>query len=259
MSTNLPTNSFARTLAAGDLTAVFLPGRGMLGASLRRGSAEILRCVDDLKAAIERKFGKQVNLTIQEVRQPDLDAQLVAESIAQQIEKRVAPKRAIRQAIQRTMRMGARGVKILVSGRLGGAEMARRETDKQGKIPLHTLRADIDYGFAEARTTYGNIGVKAWVYRGDILPDQRRMMKENVQPEPFLPRAPRRADDRRGGAAIAGEAAAAGAADRAAAPEPVREVKGCWPPRNSGTERCTGARALAWRRATRRSISASSA
>lgn len=155
--------------------------------------------VDDLKAAIERQFAKQVNLSIQEIRQPDLDAQLVAESIAQQIEKRVAPKRAIRQAIQRTMRMGARGVKILVAGRLGGAEMARRETDKQGKIPLHTLRADIDYGFAEARTTYGNIGVKSWIYRGDILPDQRRAMKENVQPEPFLPRAPRRADDRRGG------------------------------------------------------------
>lgn len=155
--------------------------------------------VDDLKAAIERKFGKQVNLSIQEIRQPDLDAQLVAESIAQQIEKRIAPKRAIRQALQRTMRMGARGVKVLVAGRLGGAEMARRETDKQGKIPLHTIRADIDYGFAEAKTTYGHIGVKTWVYRGDILPDQRRAMKENVQPEPFLPRAPRRTDDRRPG------------------------------------------------------------
>jgi small subunit ribosomal protein S3 len=155
--------------------------------------------VDDLKAALEHKFQKQVNLTIQEIRQPDLDAQLVAESIAQQIEKRVAPKRAIRQALQRTMRMGAKGAKVLVAGRLGGAEMARRETDKQGKIPLHTLRADIDYGFAEAKTTYGNIGVKTWIYRGDILPDQRRAMKENVAPEPFLPRAPRRADDRRGG------------------------------------------------------------
>jgi small subunit ribosomal protein S3 len=155
--------------------------------------------VDDLKASLEQKFRKPVNLTIQEIRQPDLDAQLVAESIAQQIEKRVAPKRAIRQALQRSMRMGARGIKVLIGGRLGGSEMARRETDKQGKIPLHTIRADIDYGFAEARTTYGNIGVKCWLYRGDILPDQRRAMKENVQPEPFLPRAPRRADDRRGG------------------------------------------------------------
>lgn len=155
--------------------------------------------VDDLKSSLERKFNRQVNVTIQEIRQPDLDAQLVAESIAQQIEKRVAPKRAIRQAIQRSMRMGARGIKVLVSGRLGGSEMARRETDKQGKIPLQTLRADVDYGFAEARTTYGHIGVKVWLYRGDILPDQRRAMKENVAPEPFMPRAPRRADDRRGG------------------------------------------------------------
>jgi small subunit ribosomal protein S3 len=155
--------------------------------------------VDDLKAALEQRIGKQVNLNIQEIRQPDLDAQLVAESIAQQIEKRVAPKRAIRQAIQRSMRMGARGIKVQVSGRLGGAEMARRESDKNGKIPLHTLRADIDYGFTEAKTTYGHIGCKCWLYRGDILPDQRRMMKENVAPEPFMPRAPRRADDRRGG------------------------------------------------------------
>lgn len=155
--------------------------------------------VDDLKAAIERRFQKQVNLTIQEIRDPDLDAQLVSESVAQQIEKRVAPKRAIRQSIQRSMRMGAKGIKVLVSGRLGGSEMARRDTDKQGKIPLHTIRADIDYGFSEARTTYGNIGVKVWIYRGDILPDQRRAMKENVAPEPFMPRAPRRPDDRRGG------------------------------------------------------------
>jgi small subunit ribosomal protein S3 len=154
--------------------------------------------VDDLKAALEQRFGKQVNLTIQEIRSPDTDAQLVSESIAQQIEKRVAPKRAIRQAIQRSMRMGARGIKVNVSGRLGGAEMARREADKQGKIPLHTLRADVDYGFAEAKTTYGHIGVKVWLYRGDILPDQRRAMKENTAPEPFMPRAPRRADDRRG-------------------------------------------------------------
>lgn len=155
--------------------------------------------VDDLKAALERKLTKQVNVTIQEIRQPDLDAQLVSESIAQQIEKRIAPKRAIRQALQRSMRMGAKGIKVNVAGRLGGAEMARREQDKQGKIPLHTLRADIDYGFAEARTTYGHIGVKVWIYRGEILPDQRRAMKENVAPEPFMPRPTRRPDDRRGG------------------------------------------------------------
>ncbi|MBI3912287.1 MAG: 30S ribosomal protein S3 [Armatimonadetes bacterium] len=154
--------------------------------------------VDDLKAALEHRTGKQVTLTVQEIRQPDLDAQLVAESIAQQLEKRVAPKRAIRQAIQRTMRMGAQGIKVLIAGRLGGSEMARRETDKQGKIPLQTLRADIDYGFAEAPTTYGHIGVKVWIYRGDILPDQRRLMKEGMEPEPFMPRLPRRTEERRG-------------------------------------------------------------
>jgi small subunit ribosomal protein S3 len=167
--------------------------------------------VDDLKALLEQKFKKQVNINVQEIRHPELDGQLVSESIAQQIEKRIAPKRAMRQGIQRTMRMGARGIKVLVAGRLGGSEMARREGDKQGKIPLHTLRADIDYGFTEARTTYGNIGVKVWIYRGDILPDQRRMMKEMPAPEPFMPRQggrpgggrtddrPRRDGDRRGG------------------------------------------------------------
>jgi len=152
--------------------------------------------VDDLKADLERKFGKQMNLTVQEVRQPDQDAQLVSESIAQQIEKRVAPKRAIRLGIQRCVRMGARGIKVLVAGRLNGAEMARREGDKNGKIPLHTLRADVDYGFSEARTTYGNIGVKVWIYRGEILPDQRRAQKESAAAEPFMPRQPRRAEDR---------------------------------------------------------------
>src|SRR2546423_4542057 len=165
---------------------------GKPGVIIGRGG----RGVDDLKAELERRFGKQVNLIVQEIRQPDLDAQLVAEAIAQQIEKRVAPKRAIRQAIQRTTRVGARGIKVLVAGRLGGAEMARREGDKTGKIPLHTLRADIDYGFSEAGTTYGNIGVKVWLYKGEILPDQRREMKERVSPEPFMPRQPRRAEDR---------------------------------------------------------------
>jgi small subunit ribosomal protein S3 len=150
---------------------------------------------DDLKNALERRLKKQVNISVQEIRQPELDAQLVSESIAQQIEKRVAPKRAMRQAIQRSMRMGAKGIKVLVAGRLGGAEMARREGDKQGKIPLHTLRADIDYGFSEARTTYGNIGIKCWLYRGDILPDQRRLMKEMPAPESFVPRMPRRDRD----------------------------------------------------------------
>jgi len=165
---------------------------GKPGVIIGRGG----RGVDEIKADLERKFSKQVNLNVQEIRQPDLEAQLVAESIAQQIEKRIAPKRAIRQAIQRSARVGARGIKILISGRLNGAEMARKESDKTGKIPLHTLRADVDYGFAEAGTTYGNIGIKVWIYRGDILADQRRAAKENVAPEPFMPRQPRRAEDR---------------------------------------------------------------
>jgi small subunit ribosomal protein S3 len=165
---------------------------GKPGVIIGRGG----RGVDDLRAELERKFDKQVNLVVQEIRQPDADAQLVSESIAQQIEKRIAPKRAIRQAIQRSTRMGVRGIKIAIAGRLGGSEMARRETDKTGKIPLHTLRADIDYGFSEAHTTYGHIGIKVWIYRGEILPDQRRQMKENTAPEPFMPRAPRRAEDR---------------------------------------------------------------
>jgi len=169
---------------------------------------------DDLKNALERRLKKQVNISVQEIRQPELDAKLVSESIAQQLEKRVAAKRAIRQAIQRSMRMGAKGIKVLVAGRLGGAEMARREGDKQGKIPLHTLRADIDYGLSEAKTTYGNIGVKVWIYRGDILPDQRRLMKEMPAPESFVPRMPRRDGERDRGGPRGGRGGGGGGGDR---------------------------------------------
>lgn len=129
--------------------------------------------VDELRGFLERITGKQVVVNVQEIRRPELDAQLVAESIGAQLEKRVSFRRAMRQAILRTMRMGGQGIKVGLAGRLSGAEMARREGDKQGKIPLHTLRADIDYGFAEAATTYGNIGIKVWIYRGDILPGQK--------------------------------------------------------------------------------------
>lgn len=146
--------------------------------------------VDELRAILEKKTGKQVHVSVQDIRRPELDAQLVAESITAQIEKRVSYRRAMRQAIQRTMRMGAKGIKVTVSGRLGGAEIARTESDKQGKIPLHTLRADIDYGFAEAATTCGNVGVKVWIYRGDILPGQKPETSEE-QAEQVLPRFPR--------------------------------------------------------------------
>ena len=158
--------------------------------------------VDDLRATLEKTTGKQVHVNVQEIRRPELDAQLVAEAIAAQLEKRVSYRRTMRQAILRTMRMGAKGIKVGMAGRLSGAEMARRESDKQGKIPLHTLRADIDYGFAEAGTTYGNIGVKVWIYRGDILPGQKLEPIVETREEAGIPaRFPRgeRREQRGGG------------------------------------------------------------
>ena len=133
------------------------------------------RGVDDLRMDLERLTGgKTVHVNVQEIRTPETDAQLVAESIAQQIEKRISHKRASKQAVLRTMRMGGKGIKVRVAGRLGGSEMARVDGEKSGKIPLHTLRADIDYGFTEAKTTYGHIGVKVWIYKGEILPGAKR-------------------------------------------------------------------------------------
>jgi small subunit ribosomal protein S3 len=125
--------------------------------------------ITDLQKALEGLTGKTVSVNVQEVRLAEVDAQLVAESIAQQLEKRIAFRRAMKQSVQKAMRLGARGIRILISGRIGGAEIARREGAKDGTVPLHTLRADIDYGFAEATTTYGKIGVKCWVYAGDRL------------------------------------------------------------------------------------------
>src|SRR5689334_9195258 len=131
--------------------------------------------VDDIKAQLEILTKRQVHVNVQEIRHPDIDAQLVAESIAQQITKRIAYKRAMRQALMRAMKLGVKGIRVMCAGRLGGAEMARREHTRDGKIPLHTLRADIDYGFAEAPTTYGNIGIKVWIYKGDVLPGGTRL------------------------------------------------------------------------------------
>lgn len=152
------------------------------------------RGVDDLRVDLEKiTRGKTVHVNVQEIRTPELDAQLVAESIAQQIEKRISYKRASKQAVLRTMRMGAKGIKVRVAGRLGGSEMARVDTEKAGKIPLHTLRADIDYGFTEAKTTYGNIGVKVWIYKGDVLPGAKREepIEEQIARRPRRPRAER--------------------------------------------------------------------
>ena len=121
---------------------------------------------------------KDVFINITEIKQPDLNAQLVAESIAAQLEKRVSFRRALKQSIGRTMKAGAKGIKAQVSGRLGGAEIARTEQYHEGTIPLQTIRADIDYGFAEAKTTYGRIGVKIWIYKGEVLHESRKTKRE---------------------------------------------------------------------------------
>ena len=130
--------------------------------------------VDELRLTLERLAGRRVRVNIVEIRQPELDAYLVARSVADQLQRRVSFRRALKQALARTMQRGAKGVKIMVAGRLGGSEMSRRETNMEGRVPLHTLRADIDYGMAEAHTTFGRIGVKAWIYKGDIIRERKR-------------------------------------------------------------------------------------
>ena len=134
--------------------------------------------IEKLRAACQAKLGKPVNINIVEVKNPDVNSTLVAESVADQLEKRVSFRRAMKMAISRAMKSGAKGIKIMVSGRLGGAEIARSEQYHEGTIPLQTLRADIDYGFAEAATTYGRLGVKVWIYKGEVLQDTRSNRKE---------------------------------------------------------------------------------
>ena len=146
------------------------------GIVIGRGGAEI----EKLKETVKKMLGgdKDVFINITEIKQPDLNAQLVAESIAAQLEKRVSFRRALKQSIGRTMKAGAKGIKAQVSGRVGGAEIARTEQYHEGTIPLQTLRADIDYGFAEAKTTYGRIGVKIWIYKGEVLHESRKTKRE---------------------------------------------------------------------------------
>ncbi len=132
-----------------------------------------------LRQELEKITGKKVSLNVREVKNPELDAQLVAESVAAQLEKRVSFRRAIKQAVFRAMRSGAKGAKVMVSGRLGGAEIARREWAAEGSVPLHTLRADVDYGFAEAHTPYGRIGVKCWINRGEKVPEPAEEREES--------------------------------------------------------------------------------
>lgn len=139
------------------------------GMIIGKGGASI----EELRVKLNKKFGKDISLNIVEIKDVDLAAQLVAENIASQLEKRISFRKAMKQAMQKTMKAGALGIKTAVSGRLGGAEIARTEHYNEGTIPLQTLRADIDYGFAEAKTTYGIIGVKVWIYKGDVLPAKK--------------------------------------------------------------------------------------
>jgi len=147
------------------------------GLVIGRGGTEI----DKIRESVEKITGKKVLINIIEVKNVDLNAQLVAENVAAQLEKRISFRRALKQAISRTMKAGAKGIKTSVSGRLGGAEIARTEHYHEGTIPLQTLRADIDYGFAEAHTTYGRIGVKIWIYKGEVLPAVKKTQKTEDQ------------------------------------------------------------------------------
>jgi small subunit ribosomal protein S3 len=148
--------------------------------------------IETLRADLRRMMGGDVGLNIEEIRKPEIDAQLIADSIAQQLQKRIMFRRAMKRAMQNAMRLGAQGIKIMSSGRLNGAEIARTEWYREGRVPLHTLRADIEYGFAEARTTYGVIGIKVWVFKGEVMP-------HNAEPAaapaaaPDAPKRPRRA------------------------------------------------------------------
>ena len=140
--------------------------------------------IEELKAEVEKFVGHAVNINVMDVKAPDQDAQLVAENIAQQLEKRIAFRRAMKSSIQRAMKSGAKGIKTTVSGRLGGADIARSEGYHEGSIPLQTLRANIDYGFAEAKTTYGRIGIKVWIYKGQVLNKDRKLVGHTDLPAP---------------------------------------------------------------------------
>jgi small subunit ribosomal protein S3 len=137
--------------------------------------------IDKLRKEVSDRMGVPVHLSIEEIRKPELDAQLVAESIAQQLEKRIMFRRAMKRAVQNAMRLGAGGIKVNIGGRLNGAEIARSEWYREGRVPLHTLRADIDYGIAEAHTTYGVLGVKVWIFKGEVFPGQ---VVEETPPKP---------------------------------------------------------------------------
>jgi len=154
--------------------------------------------IEKIRTAVEKMIGKSVNINIVEVKSPDIDAQLVAENVAAQLENRISFRRAMKQSIGRAMKLGAKGIKIRVSGRLGGAEIARAESYHEGTIPLQTIRADINYGTAEAHTTYGRIGVKVWIYKGEVLKGDAAAAKAKAEAEKSerKPRAPKARDER---------------------------------------------------------------
>lgn len=162
------------------------------GIVIGKGGAEI----EALKTKLSRQFkGKKIQINVIEIKNPDIDAQLLAVSIAEQLENRASFRTVQKRAIQRAMRAGAKGVKTLVSGRLGGADMARSEGYSEGNVPLHTLRADIDYATAEAMTTYGLLGVKVWIYKGEILGKRKVELEENNEPKENKARKPKKAND----------------------------------------------------------------
>jgi small subunit ribosomal protein S3 len=216
--------------------------------------------IENLKAELSKRLGVPVAVNIEEVRKPEIDAQLIADSITQQLEKRIMFRRAMKRAMQNAMRLGAQGIKLMSSGRLNGIEIARCEWYREGRVPLHTLKADIDYGFSEAKTTYGVIGVKCWVYRGDRLGhgeapaakpeggDDDRRSRRGPRPGgpggpggfPGGPGGPRGRTDRApraGGAPVDGsdKPAEAGAAPRTDAPKPaVKRVRKAVAPAGGG-------------------------
>lgn len=171
--------------------------------------------VEELRTSLERFTGGRVRVNIQEIRTPELDAYLVARAVADQLERRVAFRRVIKQSVQRTMQRGALGVRVAIAGRLGGAEMSRRESDSAGRVPRHTLRADIDYGLAEAHTTFGRIGVKVWIFKGEIVAPRPRGIEDEVPMELPAPRP-----------SVAGAAAAAIAPTSAEGVEPALAAAG---------------------------------
>ncbi len=186
--------------------------------------------VDELRGQLEKLTSKRIRVNIQEIRMPELDAYLVARNIADQLERRVAFRRALKQTIARTMARGAEGCKAMVAGRLGGAEMSRREASIDGRVPLHTLRADIDFGRAEAHTTFGRIGVKVWIYKGETLPEKRpkeeeAAAEETAEAAPAPAPAPAAAAEAEPAAAPAAAAEASATAEAPAQTEPQATVE----------------------------------